>query len=149
MNCNHTSFSRSLALALFLLFSTVAWGQSYKVLHNFGGPGDGLYPNGGLLLDGQGNLYGVTMYGPQPGCQTQDLGCGTAFELTPNSNGSWNETTLYAFQGGNNDGGNPFGPLIRDRQGNLYGVTTAGFYSGLGGARGDVSVGAPNAGRHQ
>ena len=52
-------------------------------------------------------------------------GCGTAFELSPNGGGSWTETVLYNFQG-DKDGQLPYGDLVFDKQGNLYGATLYG-----------------------
>ena len=87
------------------------------ILHSFAGPtGDGAYPYGGLIIDGQGNLYGTTSAG---GTQNH----GTVFKLTP----AGAETVLYSFAGlTTGDGVNPHGGLIIDGQGNLYGTTEAG-----------------------
>jgi uncharacterized repeat protein (TIGR03803 family) len=52
-------------------------------------------------------------------------GNGTAFELTPDSNGKWTEHVLYEFTGGK-DGGQPWSGLILDSNGNLYGTTSEG-----------------------
>jgi uncharacterized repeat protein (TIGR03803 family) len=41
------------------------------------------------------------------------------------SNGKWKETVLHRFRGGR-DGGNPYGSLILDKSGNLYGTTFQG-----------------------
>jgi uncharacterized repeat protein (TIGR03803 family) len=74
------------------------------------------------LLRVNGNFYGVTSHGGRPNQ-------GTVFEFT--STGAL--TTLYSFNSWRNpsDGGNPFGTLIRDRVGNLYGTTAyGGIYSG-------------------
>jgi uncharacterized repeat protein (TIGR03803 family) len=101
-------------------------GWTEKTLHTFLGTPDGLEPNG-LVRDSAGNLYGTTFYGgthTATGCYAH---CGTAFELSPNSDGSWTETILYNFTGGQ-DGGNPWGGLVFDKSGNLYGVTP---FSGL------------------
>jgi uncharacterized repeat protein (TIGR03803 family) len=46
-------------------------------------------------------------------------------KLTPQSGGSWTQTTLYAFAGGN-DGSGPTGGVIADPAGNLYGTTVGG-----------------------
>jgi uncharacterized repeat protein (TIGR03803 family) len=70
---------------------------------------------------GAGNLYGVTLFGGNPGC-FDGFGCGTAFRLAPNQDGTWTESTLYAFKGGN-DGGNAWTNLTFDGAGNLYGTT--------------------------
>ncbi|MGD0826083.1 MAG: choice-of-anchor tandem repeat GloVer-containing protein [Terriglobales bacterium] len=52
-----------------------------KVLWSFDGP-DGNGPIGGLILDGAGNLYGMTPSGGNPGCDA-NAGCGVVFEVTP------------------------------------------------------------------
>jgi len=94
-----------------------------NVLYAFTGGSDGYEPQAGLVRDASGNLYGTTAYGGvvNAGC------CGTVFELSPPSQpgGSWTETTLYQFKGGN-DGAHSLGTLIMDRQGNLYGTTLDG-----------------------
>lgn len=93
------------------------------VLYTFQGLSDGFYPQGNLIADTTGNLYGVTLYGgsyQRSTCVAN--GCGTVFELTPNGN----KTTLYTFQAGGKDGGLPNAGLIADAAGNLYGTTQAG-----------------------
>jgi uncharacterized repeat protein (TIGR03803 family) len=99
------------------------------VLYNFSGGSDGDFPAGGLTWDKAGNLYGTAIYGGsgQPIC-TGGEGCGTVYELSPNSDGSWKETTLYVFCLGSTcaDGSRPNGPVIRDSAGNLYCTTSFG-----------------------
>ena len=51
------------------------------VLYSFTGGADGAYPNGPLVFDSQGNLYGTTVAGGIEGCNI--VGCGTVFKLTP------------------------------------------------------------------
>jgi uncharacterized repeat protein (TIGR03803 family) len=92
------------------------------VLYSFGGYGtDGLYPAAGLVLDEAGNLYSTTLLG---GVQ----GLGTVFELSPptGQSHSWTETVLHNFAGGTSDGAQSFSGLVRDKGGNLYGVTYQG-----------------------
>jgi uncharacterized repeat protein (TIGR03803 family) len=98
---------------------TPAAGGSYteKVLHNFTNGADGGNPQSGLILDGAGNLYGTTYVGG-------NYGYGTAFELTPAGNGTWNEKVLYSFGSGNT--AYPTSGLIFDGAGNLYGTTLQG-----------------------
>jgi uncharacterized repeat protein (TIGR03803 family) len=82
---------------------------------------DGAVPSGDLTLDAAGNLYGTTLYGGAGTCQNNGPpGCGTAFRLSP-SKGGWQETVLYSFTGGT-DGSNPYGDLVPDASGNLYGT---------------------------
>lgn len=83
-------------------------------LYQFQGGTDGEGPTGPLIADSAGNLFGTTEGGG--GCALG--GCGTVFELTPGGQ----ESILYAFQGGN-DGLGPFGGVIMDSTGNLYGTT--------------------------
>jgi uncharacterized repeat protein (TIGR03803 family) len=100
------------------------------VLHAFAGGKDGLIPYSRLLLYG-GNLYGTTFWGGSRRTCTDPQGCGTVFKIGKDGT----ETRLYAFTGGN-DGGHPSGGLISDKDGNLYGTTSAGgsgdCYTGCG-----------------
>ncbi len=52
----------------------------FTVLYSFPGGAGGEYPEGGLIMDQHGNLYGTTYYGGRRGCGG---GCGVVFELTP------------------------------------------------------------------
>lgn len=101
------------------------------VLHSFGqhsfGPGnDGRTPYAGVVIDPTGRLFGTTYEGGIKNTQCLK-GCGIVFEI--DSNGE--EKVLYRFTGGT-DGGLPFGGVIRDSQGNLYGTTEIGGASGAG-----------------
>jgi len=107
-----------------------AWVET--ILYNFTGVShnqDGELPNGGLVIDAAGNLYGVTAYGGTGGCELFGGvdGCGTVFKLSPPSQpgGSWTKTTIYSFQGGL-DGDLAMGSLTFDAAGNLYGATQYG-----------------------
>jgi uncharacterized repeat protein (TIGR03803 family) len=95
------------------------------VLHNFDGA-DGDQPDGNLVQDGSGNLYGVTQFG---GANTACVfygasGCGTVFKITPK--GIF--ISLYSFCSLTNcaDGANPYGGLMLGADGNLYGTTVYG-----------------------
>jgi uncharacterized repeat protein (TIGR03803 family) len=105
-----------------LLAASVASAQTERIVYAFTGPnnGDGSGPNGGLVADSVGNLYLSTSFGG-----TTDAG--TVVELSPSGRGS--ETVLYSFTGsaGDGDGAYPFGNLVIDAAGNLYGTT---FYGG-------------------
>jgi uncharacterized repeat protein (TIGR03803 family) len=94
-----------------------------KVIYSFSGGSDGGDPHSTLIFDGAGNAYGTTIRGG-------DLDFGTVFKLTPNSNGKWTETVLYSFLAGS-DGKNPYGGVIMDSKGNLYGTTAAGGGGGV------------------
>jgi uncharacterized repeat protein (TIGR03803 family) len=110
-----------LALAMTAIMATGAVAQTFKVLHNFGGPGDGWSPFAGLVASADGQLYGVTIYGAVGSpCPLSE--CGTVFKLSPNRDGSWTETLLYQFTGGL-DQSQPVFPVAFDSRGNLYGTT--------------------------
>jgi len=94
-----------------------------RVLYSFGASsGDGEVPSAGLVMDAAGNLYGTTGAGGASSNCT--YGCGAVFELV-NSSGGYTEKLLYSFVGGS-DGSFPFGSLIMDSTGNLYGTTEVG-----------------------
>jgi hypothetical protein len=57
--------------------------------------------------------------------------CWHAFKLRPNADGSWTESVLYAFSGGD-DEDQPIAGLIFDGLGNLYGTTIGGGLHGVG-----------------
>jgi len=91
----------------------------FSVLHGFsGGNSNGGYPNGDLVFDSVGNLYGTTQIGPGGG--------GTVFKLSP-KNGSvkfnW-FPLVYA------DGYEPNAGVVLDSRGNLYGMTEYGGPNG-------------------
>lgn len=94
------------------------------VLYRFAGGMDGEEPNATLVLDAEGNLYGMTTIGGGSGCYGNE-GCGTVFKVSP----SGVETILHSFAGPPNDGAFPDTALVFDSQGNLYGTTPQG---GLG-----------------
>ena len=75
----------------------------------------------GLVEDAQGNLYGTTYDGGVPN------GSGMVYEV----DNTGKETQLYAFTGGA-DGSTPYGGVVLDAQGNLYGTTASGGAYGSG-----------------
>jgi uncharacterized repeat protein (TIGR03803 family) len=77
---------------------------------------------GDFIFDGVGNLYGTTVYGGASGQ-------GSVFRLTPVNNYYWSYTSLHDFTGGA-DGGQPFGTLQLDNNGNLYGTASIGGSGG-------------------
>jgi hypothetical protein len=116
-----------LAVALTLAVPASAeWKE--KVLYSFQGIPDGALPIGGVVFDKQGNLYGATQGGGSDSCRSANQ-CGTVFQLArPAKQGDpWTETVLYVFKGNaSNDGATPFGGLVIDNVGNLYGTTGYG-----------------------
>ena len=97
------------------------------ILYSFGqGKYDGENPFASLVLDAAGNLYGTTNAGGQY------VGNGTVFELSPHAGGGWTETILHSFALNGHDGIKPFGSLIFDSAGNLYGTTSQGGIYGSG-----------------
>lgn len=104
---------------------------SETVLYSFCSLGcvDGQAPSGGLTIDAEGNLYGVTSEG---GANIKSTfcphGCGTVFELTPGAGGKWTESVLYSFCSTHEcaDGLNPTGRLALGAGGSLFGVTSQG-----------------------
>lgn len=116
---------RSLAaIVVMLLFvgRGIASAPRERVIYSFQGGTDGTNPSTALITDQAGNLFGTTTDGGSGGCTG---GCGTVFELTPATGGTWTETVLYNFQGGH-DGAAPAAGLVFDRAGNLYGTTISG-----------------------
>jgi uncharacterized repeat protein (TIGR03803 family) len=91
------------------------------VLYSFTGGADGANPFAGLVRDTAGNLYGATAYGGASGV-------GTVFKLSKTGK----ETVLHSFAGGTSDGCYPFGGLLQDTAGNLYGTTEVCGASGVG-----------------
>jgi uncharacterized repeat protein (TIGR03803 family) len=98
-----------------------AWTE--KVLYSFGQGSDGQFPIAGVTADSAGNLYGTTSAGGASGY-------GIIFKLTPSQSG-WTETILHQFVNGS-DGSVPYGGLIFDKSGNLYGAATQGGTGGGG-----------------
>jgi uncharacterized repeat protein (TIGR03803 family) len=101
-----------------------------KVIHDFTGGNDGAVGSlGALLIDSSGAIYGVTELGGANGA-------GTVFRMF-SFKSTWNLVTLYAFKG-QPDAGFPYGGLIADANGNLYGTT---YYGGANGAGAVFKVG--------
>jgi uncharacterized repeat protein (TIGR03803 family) len=97
-----------------------AWAE--RILYSFNNNGkDGQNPYAGLIFDASGNLYGTTVYGGP-------YGYGTVFELKRQPEG-WAERIVHNF-GNGTDGNGPYGGLIFDAAGNLYGTTAYGGASG-------------------
>ncbi len=102
-----------------------AWTES--VLYAFKGAttGDGSEPTGIIerMLDPLDAIV-TTVYGGT-------YGAGAVVGLTPSSSGPWTESVLYSF-GPSPDGQSPYGPVVADTKGNLYGTTSIGGSKGFG-----------------
>jgi uncharacterized repeat protein (TIGR03803 family) len=89
------------------------------VLQSFGIGKDGGQPDGNVVMDKRGNLYGnCHAYGAH--------GDGTVFKLAP----SGKLKIIHAFDG--TDGINPYATIVLDKKGNLYSTTHAGGTYGGG-----------------
>jgi hypothetical protein len=91
-----------------------AHGHVLYPLSPYAGCGDPITP---LIADKHGNLYGTGLTGGG----APDAGC--LFELSPSQQG-WEQTVLHSFSGA--DGSAPYGAVVFDAAGNLYGTTVAG-----------------------
>jgi uncharacterized repeat protein (TIGR03803 family) len=102
------------------------------LLHTFtGGTSDGSAPYAGLVMDRVGNLYGVTYSGGTGLCQFNFPGCGTVFKVSPTGGSTWTTTVLHNFQG-SSDGEFPYGGLMINGVGHLFGTTSGGGKYGYG-----------------
>lgn len=101
------------------IFELSPTGSGWKesILYSFQGGADGGNPNGDLVFDQFGNLYGTTT------TKGAD-GKGTVYELSPSA-GGWTLTTLYSFSA-------PCAGLTMDVSGNLYGADPGGGAFGYG-----------------
>ena len=96
--------------------SQLPW--NYKLLHQFDFT-DGCGASFGLISDAAGNLYGVAHNGGPDNA-------GSAYELSPNADGSWTFSLLHLFRA--DEGGGPQTALIFDQAGNLFGGNTQGIF---------------------
>lgn len=97
-----------------------AWTET--ILYNFTGKPDANYPLSGPAFDAFGNLYGTSLAG---GLGNQ----GSVYELSPQTDGTWTEAIVQNF---GTDGTQPYGTLLFDPSGNIYGTLSNGaaFVSG-------------------
>lgn len=104
--------------------------RTENVLYSLTWQSDGAFPSSRVIQDAAGNLYGTTGLGGNLQVYNCDgyEGCGVAYKLSPNSDGTWTQTTLYEFCSLSNctDGRAPGGGLVQDAAGNLYGTTSWG-----------------------
>jgi uncharacterized repeat protein (TIGR03803 family) len=120
--------SNNMGVAFELSLTGSTWTEN--VIYNFAGGLDGISPEGGLIFDKAGNLYGTTVAGGNSSDCPSQGGCGTVFELHPAGGGLWTESVLYRFD---NIYHLPVSPsqLAMDAEGNLYGTTYSGGNSGV------------------
>jgi uncharacterized repeat protein (TIGR03803 family) len=108
-----------------------AWTE--KVLYSFKSGTDGANPNGNLVFDKKGALYGTTFFGGNQRCQ-QDagVGCGTVFKLNPpaKKGHAWGYEVLHRFDNSplsaQGDGVNPAAGVVLDKKGVVFGTTISG-----------------------
>jgi uncharacterized repeat protein (TIGR03803 family) len=104
------------------------WSETilYNVCADGGSCPDGTYPSSPLIMDGSGNLYGSMVNGATSGS-------GVIFKVVPNGASS-TYSVLYDFcsQSGCADGQEPFGHLLMDAGGNIFGTAEIGGAYGLG-----------------
>ena len=92
---------------------------AFRIIHTFTGGNDGGGGSAGrMVIDKNGNLFGVCTVGGANGF-------GTVFQLSP-VQGQWHLTTLYAFKD-SPDGALPYGSVVFDKAGNIFGTT---YYAG-------------------
>lgn len=114
------------AAIAFALCARPAQSQVEKIIYSFTGGTDGTQPAGSVLIDANGNLYGVTEEGGTEGA-------GTLYELSPGSGGTWTKTVLHSFAFGTSDVYLPDSNLVFDAKGNLYGISGQGGANSAGG----------------
>jgi uncharacterized repeat protein (TIGR03803 family) len=104
---------------VFELSPTMGGTWTGKILYSFkGGAEDGNLPFGGIVLDAARNIYGTTAYGGA-------ANSGIVYELVaPVGKGNYKEKVLWSFNG--TDGESPYGSVVLNRAGNLYGTTLYG-----------------------
>jgi uncharacterized repeat protein (TIGR03803 family) len=105
-------------------------GWDIKILLSCGG-GNGAFPQGKVVLDAAGNVYGTTYAGGMG-----SPGNGLVYMLSDPGGGPWDETILWTFNG--HDGQGPASGVILDAAGNLYGMTGDGG-AGKGGVAFEIT----------
>ena len=100
-------------------------GWTYSTIYESQPGLHGVAPNS-LIIDEAGNLLGTAEGGSSSNCHGG--GCGAVFKLTHREK-EWQMTVLHNFPGGAG-GADPYGGLVMDQQGNLYGTTYDGGRKG-------------------
>ena len=111
---------KALLILTVIALSVVANAQTMNTIYTFSET-TSFWPQGALLEDGSGNLYGTTRGGGA-------YGVGTVMELSPPavSGGAWTLTTLYSFVPYGTGGYVPVSDLVKDQAGAFYGTTYLG-----------------------
>lgn len=122
MHSRSVSLQLLICAAVFILFATIASPVAHaqaKTVFDFSSSNEGANPQGGLIFDHAGNIYGTARAGG-----INDLG--VVFELVPQSGGTWSQQILHDFTGGS-DGYGPVGSsLTLSSSGTLYGTAPFG-----------------------
>ncbi len=118
-------YRRVATLCMILFLGMLALGgrasaATYTTLYSFT-LADTFWPQGGLVEDSAGNLYGTTIGGGT-------YGYGSVFQLSPPAvtGGAWTKKIIYTFLSYGAGGGVPSSELIVDSAGALYGTTWSG-----------------------
>lgn len=111
-----------------VVFETVdtsgVYASTPNLLTSFDAPGsDGTFAEAGLMIDAAGDLFGEMAPGGL-------YGAGTVYEEVKENDGKYRSKTLVNFSGAH--GQFPYGGLIADSTGDLFGTTTAGGADGDG-----------------
>lgn len=138
-----------------LVFKFVPHGSGWTedVLRSFPGGSEGANPIAGVTFASDGTIYGTTPAGAGGSCAVGGA-CGIVYHLTPpptippTPNGPWNEAVVYTFNcascsNNGSDGVDPYGEVIFDQSGNLYGTTRYGGRYGQCGPGGCSLCGTP------
>lgn len=88
-------------------------GYLFKTIFSFNRV-DGCAPGSLPIVDSAGNVYATTQTGGK-------YGFGTVFKLSPSATG-YSETIVYSFRG-KGDANDPYGRLVEDSKGNIFGTT--------------------------
>lgn len=106
--------SRAVAVIV-LAFAVSAQAGTLQTLHTFTDVAHGTNPIGSLIKDEGGNLYGATIYGGASGG-------GTVYRVSPDGT----HTILHSFGSSTGGGGHPYAGVVRDSQGNFFGMAADG-----------------------
>src|SRR5215831_13230266 len=98
-------------------------GWKESIIYRFHGAS--MAPRYKLVFDSKGNLFGVLSAAFPSFSYCYPANPGGVFELTPQADGTWTETTIHIFKGAP-DGSVPSESVMIDQDGNVYGTTACG-----------------------